>query len=592
MNIIQKIKLSDFQYDDKLGLNRLPQSFRHLEEEYAYSDGEIENYILSSIKNASDISDGSDELMQKSKDWASYYHLGVGRSNVIRCLDLPSSSKVLELGSGCGAISRYLGEHFESVDCVEGSLLRAQITCERCRDLSNVKVFCSNIEHIEFEPIYDVVTLIGVLEYAPVYFSSHENPFNYFLEIAKSAIKPDGILVIAIENKIGLKYWSGCPEDHTGIIYDGIHGYPKSGTPATFSKKEIYKLLNDIGLNNTNICYAYPDYKFADVILSDQEDESELYLHNWIEIPFLSDSIRTYSFHEGLTLRTLSKAGLLREFANSFLIVARRSSEPVSAPDWVAKKYTTNRFKEHRCVTTLQLTPTTHVDKLRLSNNVDKTCCNTGDNTIKMSHTVGSSQWFKGDMLIFEIYDAFCQDKSEKIIFDIVDEYYAMLLRQFDTGKKDEDGVSLLNGCAIDCTLNNIIRGENGELIPIDLEWDAEQSIPADYVVYRCAVNDIIGAAQHPFNRRIIKNSGKFTFKILGSLFDNYGKCRHNKNRNMERQFSKITRGEIETKRFYNNGVFPVIKSAIVWKVVKTIWHKLPYYAQDKIKYILVKIRF
>ena len=30
---------------------------------------------------------------------------------------------------------------------------------------------------------------------------------------------------MAIENKLGLKYWSGCKEDHTGRYFEGVSKY-------------------------------------------------------------------------------------------------------------------------------------------------------------------------------------------------------------------------------------------------------------------------------------------------------------------------------------------------------------------------------
>ena len=92
----------------------------------AYTDGRIpEQYVLDALRSATDVSADSDELMGSVKNWPSYYHLGVGRSVIIRCLDLPSQARVLEIGAGCGAITRYLGENFSSVDAIEGNPDRA-----------------------------------------------------------------------------------------------------------------------------------------------------------------------------------------------------------------------------------------------------------------------------------------------------------------------------------------------------------------------------------------------------------------------------------------------------------------------------------
>ena len=49
------------------------------------------------------------------------------RANAVRALTLPTQSRVLEIGAGCGAITRYLGETFEQVDALEPMLARARV---------------------------------------------------------------------------------------------------------------------------------------------------------------------------------------------------------------------------------------------------------------------------------------------------------------------------------------------------------------------------------------------------------------------------------------------------------------------------------
>ena len=85
---------------------------------------------------------------------------------------------------------------------------------------------------------FDYITLIGVFEYAAVY-TKTENPYIDFLEKIIKLLKPDGKILIAIENKFGMKYWLGAPEDHTNVKYDGITGYQNDNTIRTFGKREL-----------------------------------------------------------------------------------------------------------------------------------------------------------------------------------------------------------------------------------------------------------------------------------------------------------------------------------------------------------------
>ena len=79
-----------------------------------YSDGdEVENRIAEIIDQASDITVLSSELRQYCIDWPSIYHLSGTRTNILRPFDGSLKGAILEIGSGCGAVTRYLGESGE-----------------------------------------------------------------------------------------------------------------------------------------------------------------------------------------------------------------------------------------------------------------------------------------------------------------------------------------------------------------------------------------------------------------------------------------------------------------------------------------------
>jgi 2-polyprenyl-3-methyl-5-hydroxy-6-metoxy-1,4-benzoquinol methylase len=188
----------------------------------AYSDGdEVEQRISSIISHASDLTIFSAELRQHCTDWASLYHLSGMRANILRPLKHILSGDVLEVGAGCGAITRYLGECAANVLALEGSPRRAVVARSRTRDLENVTVLAEKFEQFEAKKKFDVITLIGVLEYANL-FTTGEDPALSMLERVRSLLKPKGKLIIAIENQLGLKYFAGAPEDHLGQPMYGI----------------------------------------------------------------------------------------------------------------------------------------------------------------------------------------------------------------------------------------------------------------------------------------------------------------------------------------------------------------------------------
>lgn len=181
----------------------------------AYSDGdEVEERLARIIGQATDLSVLSTQLSQNSTDWPSLYHLSSSRANILRPFEtILSGADVLEIGAGCGAITRYLGEQCSNVIALEGALRRAAIARSRTRDLGNVEVVGDRFNEFSCEHKFDVVTLIGVLEYANM-FTPSDQAARAMLERVRTFLKPGGKVIIAIENQLGLKYFAGAPEDH------------------------------------------------------------------------------------------------------------------------------------------------------------------------------------------------------------------------------------------------------------------------------------------------------------------------------------------------------------------------------------------
>lgn len=109
----------------------------------------------------------------------------------------------------------------------------------------------------------------GVLEYA-MSFTEGKTPYETFLQRMGAYLKPEGRLLIAIENRLGLKYFAGAPEDHTDLHFFGINGYPGNQSVRTFSKNELGELLENSGFPFLRFYYPYPDYKFPTEIFTDE----------------------------------------------------------------------------------------------------------------------------------------------------------------------------------------------------------------------------------------------------------------------------------------------------------------------------------
>lgn len=531
----RKWKLSDFMLND----NNIYMQPIDYKENYYFSDGEaIENYMLEILEKVYDRSSLSDELENYIKDWPTMYHFSKTRSNLLRFLENSklSNKKVLEIGSGCGALTRYLGEKFHQVDSIEGIYKRALITRKRTSDLNNVRIFCTNVNDINFEPEYDIVTLIGVLEYSPIFIERRTEqiiePAKILLENVSKSLKEDGILIISIENRIGLKYWLGFKDDHTGKLFDGLMNYPLAlirNCPITFSKKEIEKLLNDIGLKYIKFYYPFPDYKLPNIIISQQGCllSNELNLYNLFDSFFYDYSnLRKYLIiNDILVINSIIQENLLDTLSNSFLVLA--SKKDFEIENFIFKKYTSYRKRNFITETTLKHQDNNYYIFKKL---IDGHNQNIYD---KFKHNIIEKEpYYKGKLLIFDLIEYI---NSPYLISKLI-EYSKILLdlsiKNFYINKIDNEGFALLDGKSVDFTFWNIIKDNDGNFIYIDKEWEFTQQISIDYLIFRNLLYFLL-----KYNINLNENLLDLIYYIMLKIFDSYNNNRLLMNIKIEEDF-------------------------------------------------------
>ena len=247
-----------------------------------YRDGG-EEAALRIVTAATDRSASSDEMIRAAVGWPQRYHFYPARSNIVRGLDLPPDARVLEIGAGCGAVTRYLGESCALVDALEPVQARAEVARARCADLPGVDVSVGLLDDVPAVAAYDVVVVIGVLEYVGAG-TPDLTPYRTFLDEVASRLVDGGTLVLAIENRLGVKYLVGSPEDHTNRVFDSIEGYPRGGKARTFTRRELESLMRASGLDPVTRV-AFPDYKLPRVVFGDLPDRTRSLLHRIPEFP-------------------------------------------------------------------------------------------------------------------------------------------------------------------------------------------------------------------------------------------------------------------------------------------------------------------
>lgn len=290
-------------------------NYEYYSGEDLYSDGdEIENKILDIVKNEK----GYEYVHEAYGIWAVMYHLSRQRENIVDPMDLKCSDEVLEIGAGMGAVTGAIAKRCAHLDCIELSKRRSLVNAHRHKELDNIEIFVGNFQDVPVKKKYDVITLIGVFEYAFHYIDSPK-PYEDFLTTVSACLKPGGKLYIAIENKLGMKYFAGYHEDHLGKPFVGIEGYHKSDKVKTFSKSQLERLILENGFASTYFYYPFPDYKLPTVIYSDDVIDS-------VDIEFSEQSnydmqvLKNFDMNKAFA--SLKDTEERKIFANSFLVEA------------------------------------------------------------------------------------------------------------------------------------------------------------------------------------------------------------------------------------------------------------------------------
>lgn len=285
-----------------------------------YSDGEIEDRLIEVL------SQGGDVFEIPYKGGAVFHNFTDARENLINWYPFREHSSVLEIGARMGALTGILCDRCEHVTALEQSPKRAEIIRLRNKDRANLEVMCGDIYGQDFTRKFDYILLIGVLEYVGIN-CKDENPYKKILDKIGGLLKPEGVLLLAIENQFGLKYWCGAAEDHTGIPFDGIAGYASNGYTTrydsegvrTFSRSALCELLQNSGLLHQRWYYPLPDYKFPMAVFSDEylpqnSDIDSIKFTYPVESELIADEKQIY--------KELIANGVFPFFANSFLIEA------------------------------------------------------------------------------------------------------------------------------------------------------------------------------------------------------------------------------------------------------------------------------
>jgi len=559
--------------------------------EFAYNDGdEAELYILNAIRSASDKSSRSDELADKMVDWPSTYHLTSRRANLLRPFEQEFKNKrVLEIGCGCGAITRFLGESGAHVVSVEGSLRRATIARSRCEDLKNVEVVCVASDELPDLGQFDYVLLIGVLEYARVFLG--ESGQQLLLESCSSRLSEEGKLFVAIENKLGIKYFAGAAEDHVGQPMFGINNsYHQEGV-MTFGRVELKELLSEAGFKYVQEFLPLPDYKLpTDIVtpLGWQDYSAEL---SQIAIESAHKDVQgiaepTFSLEEGL--QNIWKNNLAADLSNSFLYVASKQ-DTYQAGNIVLHHYSDGRRPEFN----KELVVRIGEDGLEVITHPSSLSDNASRSPVNFRHKIEEEEkFFDGYSLWIALLKIVNKPGWSTPDLQIWLKNWIELLFQEENVVDNYDKNTLIPGKFNDAMPFNILVNENHDVKFIDLEWISSGKIELGYVVFRGVLHSLLRITSvAPASDGENKNLQKLIEEILTTADLNIN--RDDINDYWEREFKFMEETQVgnvgHIRNTFKNAVLKTRVTSLEYAARNSeLAHKIIEF-ENKVKYLIDK---
>lgn len=239
--------------------------------------------IVAEVKNGSPWRKVVGDRYATSHPWLNQIVTSHARSLFFRQNPPVCGSIVLDIGAGWGQISLPLAsENDADVTALEPTPERLAFIQEAARQekiADRMHFIQSDFLEVEFEPLFDLVCCIGVLEWVPKFRSGDARETQLeFLRRMRSVMKPGGSCCIGIENRMGLKYLMGARDDHTGqrniSVFDAALASSKHRATTgeelrafTYSHAEYVKLFKEAGYDEVASFAAFPDYKLPELIL-------------------------------------------------------------------------------------------------------------------------------------------------------------------------------------------------------------------------------------------------------------------------------------------------------------------------------------
>ena len=318
-----------------------------------------------------------------------------------------------------------------------------------------------------------------------------DNPYEQFFETVKKHLKPEGHLILAVDNRYGLSFFAGCKEYLTGQYFEGLEGYENSEGVCTFSKDAVLQMAKKSGFGFAKTYYPYPNYRYMTALYTEEHLPSPGELNKNF---YNFEEERLVLFDETKVFDRLIKDGKFQEFSNSYLFDLTLE-EQVQEEEILFIKYSVERDEKYRIRTEIvkkadgskfvRKVPYTkeaisHVKKIKHWEEVLKKQYEPEGVQVNQCTLTekGVEFEFLNGKTLEQILDAYLEQGNIAAFVEEVQRYAAKV-----------ESLMRAEGSArnIDLIFSNIIL-KDGKWNVIDYEWTFEAAIPVKFIIYRSLV--------------------------------------------------------------------------------------------------------
>jgi len=397
------------------------------------------------MQEVSDAQVFSSALTEYIIDGTSTLALSPRRTNLLHVVDgIAEGSRVLELGCGAGVMTQAWIERGCSVDAIEFAPHWARVAAARLKPHPQARVFQASLRQLQLSPEYDVVFLTTPDGYAEAW--PHGEALSESIRIASAALKPDGILLLAVANR---------QSDAADVNVPARH--------------QIETTLRAEGLDTIDVQLVFPDIQLPEVVIAERalSDQTALRVDDLVaDRLFPRDGAR-----QAVQWERFYEAGTLAEHAPGLFLIARRAgvASPVCA-DRLAQAYVDDRMPALDKV----------IDYLVADGDIHvvprQTLPDRSWNSPTFEHVTESRPYVQGRSLLVRIRQAIHARRADQLIA-LLQRWLAFVYAQADDDDK-------LDGAWLDAVPAKMVIDANGQCVYRGPEWRAYQTIEKQIPIY------------------------------------------------------------------------------------------------------------